>query len=110
MRGEVRAGRRHRAAAAQAACRTGRAPTYGCGGRARAERTTNMRFMSVTLDVSKLRGWLNTDARCRVERRACNAGRGAGREAAWSGGGASGACTGKARLNAGGHGTRGERT
>ena len=28
-----------------------------------------MKPMSVTLDVSKLSGWLNADAACRVERR-----------------------------------------
>ena len=41
-------------------------------GRARActERTWNMPSMVVTLDVSKLSGWLNADASCRVERRA----------------------------------------
>ena len=44
-------------------------PTQGWGGRrARAERTTNMPFMFVTLDVSKLNGWLNALASCRVER------------------------------------------
>ena len=50
-------------------------------GRARAcaERTKNMPLMSVTLDVSKLSGWLNADASCRVERRAYDAGRGVGR-------------------------------
>eukprot|EP00964_Phaeocystis_antarctica_P001448 scaffold766_cov42-Phaeocystis_antarctica.AAC.3 len=37
--------------------------------------------MSVTLDVSKLSGWLNVDARCRVERRAYDAERGVGRDA-----------------------------
>eukprot|EP00964_Phaeocystis_antarctica_P048348 scaffold27991_cov54-Phaeocystis_antarctica.AAC.2 len=37
--------------------------------------------MSVTLDVSKLSGWLNAGAYCRVERRACDAERGVGREA-----------------------------
>ena len=36
-------------------------------GRAGGERTRNMPFMSVTLDVSKLSGWLNADADCRVE-------------------------------------------
>ena len=36
--------------------------------------------MDVTLDVSKLSGWLNADADCRVERRAYDAGRGVGRE------------------------------
>ena len=40
-----------------------------------------MLLMSVTLDVSKLSGWLNTDAYCRFERRACKVGRGAAREA-----------------------------
>ena len=35
--------------------------------------------MSVTLDVSKLSGWLNADAPCRVERRAYDAERGVGR-------------------------------
>ena len=48
---------------------------------ARAERTRNISPMFVTLDVSKLSGWLNTVADCRVERRACNVGRGAAREA-----------------------------
>eukprot|EP00964_Phaeocystis_antarctica_P064762 scaffold39005_cov47-Phaeocystis_antarctica.AAC.1 len=37
--------------------------------------------MSVTLDVSKLSGWLKADAPCRVENRAYDAGRGAEREA-----------------------------
>ena len=37
---------------------------------ARAERTKNMLLMSVTLDVSKLSGWLNAVAHCRVEREA----------------------------------------
>ena len=35
-----------------------------------------MRRMVVTLDVSKLSGWLNFDAICRVERRAYDAERG----------------------------------
>ena len=35
--------------------------------------------MSVTLDVSKLSGWLNADAYCRVEKRAYDAERGVGR-------------------------------
>ena len=30
----------------------------------RGERTLNMSFMSVTLDVSKLSGWLNADMDC----------------------------------------------
>ena len=45
------------------------------------ERTWNMERMSVTLDVSKLSGWLNANALCRVERRAYNAERGGSREA-----------------------------
>ena len=45
------------------------------------ERTPNMFCMIVTLEVSKLSGWLNAFADCRVERRACDAGRGAAREA-----------------------------
>ena len=68
-------------AATQAACaRVGTDPRLW-GGRARAERTVNIWYMSVTLDVSKLSGWLNADAPCRVERGACDAGRGAAREA-----------------------------
>ena len=56
-------------------------PTEGSrGGRARAERTWNMYFTVVTLDVSKLSGWLNAVAACRVERRAYDAVRDAGRE------------------------------
>ena len=60
---------------------TGRARLKAVGARARAERTSNMACMFVTLDVSKLSGWLNAYACCRVERRACGVGRGAAREA-----------------------------
>ena len=60
---------------------TGRARLKAGGARARAERTKNMYCIFVTLDVSKLSGWLNAIADCRVERRACDAGRGAAREA-----------------------------
>ena len=35
-----------------------------------AERTSNIQNMLVTLDVSKLSGWLNADAYCRVEKKA----------------------------------------
>ena len=62
------AGGRGEAAAAQAACREG--PTVEVGGRARTERTRNMECMIVTLDVSRLSGWLNADALCRVEQEA----------------------------------------
>jgi len=48
--------------------RARRAPTVEAEGRARAERTSNMYIMLLTLDVSKLSGWLNADARCRVQR------------------------------------------
>ena len=49
----------------QEACR--KAPNVEAEGRARAERTKNIHSMFVTLDVSKLSGWLNADASCRVE-------------------------------------------
>ena len=81
MRGEVLwpGGGRWRATAVQAA-RTG-GLDYRLGAGHGAERTPNMKRMSVTLEVSKLSGWLNPDAYCRVERRACDAGgRGASRE------------------------------
>ena len=74
MRGGVWAGRWEwrGAAAAQAAC-TGRARLKAGGHRAHAERTWNMSSMLVTLDVSKLNGWLNAYACCRVERGAYDA-------------------------------------
>ena len=46
-----------------------RVAKLGIGGRARVERTENMRVMFVASDVSNLSGWLNAYARCRVERR-----------------------------------------
>ena len=49
------------------------------GARACAARTLNIRYMSETLDVSKLSGWLNALASCRVERRAYDVKRGVGR-------------------------------
>ena len=51
------------------------------GRRARVDRTKNMSFICVTLEVSKLSGWLNAVALCRFETRAYEAGQGAGREA-----------------------------
>ena len=51
----------------------GEGPTQGWEARARAERTWNNQPMFVTLDVSKLSGWLNLIAICRVERQACDA-------------------------------------
>ena len=101
MRGEVRTGLGGRACgavAAQAAC-TGKARLRAPSHRARAERTANMSLMSVTLEVSKLSGWLKADASCRVEGRACDAG---GERCEAGGGRACGvvaarqaACTGK---------------
>ena len=68
--------------AAQAAC-TGKAWLQAGGAEGtRGERTKNMPAMFVTLDVLKLSDWLNADACCQVKRRAYDAGRGAGREAA----------------------------
>ena len=94
MRGEV-AGREaggREAAAAQAAC-TGKARLKAfVGARARAERTANINSMVVTLEVSRLSGWLNADANCRVEGRGmrCGARCAPGGGRAWGGGGASG--------------------
>ena len=88
----------------------------GVGARARAERTLNMPYMVVTLAVSKLSGWLNADAPCRVERQACDAGKryGPARET-WGRWVAATqpACTARtvmARLKAGGGRARAERT
>ena len=67
--------------AATQSARTGMARLKAVGGQARAERTSNMRYIVLTLDVSKLSGWLNAFAYCRVERRACKVGRRAAREA-----------------------------
>ena len=72
--GEVRAGRREGlrcVVARQEAC-TGMAQLKRLGGQghARGERTVNIKLVSVTLEVSKLSGWLKADACCRVEGRA----------------------------------------
>ena len=56
----------------------GKAPTVRAEVRARAERTENMPLVLMTLDVSKLSGWLNADAPCRVEKEAWQQGRHAG--------------------------------
>ena len=50
-------------AAARAACK-GEGPTGGWGAGHAAERTANMALMSVTMDVSRLSGWLNASAPC----------------------------------------------
>ena len=51
--------------AATQAARTGRVLLKAVGPRARAERTRNISCMVVTLEVSKLSGWLNAFASCR---------------------------------------------
>jgi hypothetical protein len=106
MRGEVRAGRREGMGQWRRKRHArGKGLTQGLGARARAGRTWNILCMSVTLEVSQLSGWLNADAICRVERRACDMGQGAR-----PGGGGRGAvavqaaCTGKARVKAWGPG------
>ena len=45
-----------------------KAPTVQAEGRARVKRTLNMYCIVVTLDVSRLSGWLNADARCQVKK------------------------------------------
>ena len=75
MHCEVRCGpgRERTGGSARAAC-TGRGPgCEGWGARACAERTLNICCMVVTLDVSKLSGWLNALAYCRVQRRVYDA-------------------------------------
>ena len=62
------AGGRVEAAVMQAARWEG--PTVEAEGRARAERTINMSYMIMTLDVSKLSDWLNANAHCRVAKEA----------------------------------------
>ena len=82
MGGEVRAGgRRERGYEAAATACTG--PDSRLGARARAERTQNMQYMFVTLEVSKNNARLKAVANCRVEGRAhaMRGGRGASREA-----------------------------
>ena len=97
--------------------RAGRREGLGCGGgttsgmhgekarlkawgpRARAERTPNMKLMVVTLEVSKLSGWLNDRSYCRVDKegRAMRGEARAGRrEGLGCGGGTQEACTGMA--------------
>ena len=62
----------------------------------------NMAYMVVTLEVSKLSGWLKVVAPCRVEGRACDEGevRAGKRDGLICGGGTQAACTGMAQLKA----------
>ena len=74
-RDEVRARRRGRAWGGGGASGMHReGPTQGLRVRARAERTWNMASMFVTLEVSKLSGWLKAYASCRVEGRGMRCG------------------------------------
>ena len=71
----VRAGRREAVGDSGAGRSQGKGLKNGDSGQAtRAKRTRNMLPMVVTLDVSRLSGWLNADAPCRDERGAYNAG------------------------------------
>ena len=83
MRGGMQDERREGGAEARRRIqRPGLGPGWrGWGAGHAAERAQNMSSMDLTRDVSRLSGWLNADASCRVERRAYDAGRGAGREA-----------------------------
>ena len=71
------------AGAAQEACRGGLDCRSGAG--QGEERTENMKLMVVTLEVSKLSGWLSADASCRESKggHAVGAGRGAPAGAGW---------------------------
>ena len=70
-------------------------------GEVRDERTTKISFMYMTLEVSKLSGWLNAIDHCRVEQRAYGAGQGAARKAVEAAGdGSARSVQGRARLQA----------
>ena len=85
--GEVRAGRREGlwcgGGTQEARHAREKARLKAWGPRARAERTPNMPLMSVTLEVSKLSGWLKADEPCAESKggHAMRGGRGASREA-----------------------------
>eukprot|EP00964_Phaeocystis_antarctica_P081862 scaffold51258_cov58-Phaeocystis_antarctica.AAC.2 len=85
MRGEVygSGGSRRWTTAAHAACRAGLDCRLVAGHG--EERTPNMKPMYVTLEVSKVSGWLNADASCQVKRRVYGAGRATGWEAGGGG-------------------------
>ena len=50
--------------------RAGMAQVWRLLAGAREKRTSNMLYIVVTLDVSRLSGWLNADALCRDQREA----------------------------------------
>eukprot|EP00964_Phaeocystis_antarctica_P039557 scaffold22637_cov41-Phaeocystis_antarctica.AAC.1 len=64
----MQAGRRERVGRGEQ--RASRTQLRRLAGWASAERTRNICCMVVTLDVSRLSGWLNADAPCRVGREA----------------------------------------
>ena len=68
VRGGMRGGRREGVRWRRRMQRAGEGLT-GEQGQARAERTANMALMLVTLEVSRLSGWLKYDAYCRVPQR-----------------------------------------
>ena len=74
MRSEVRPGRREAAGDGGASSAQGKGLDCRLGAGHGEERTWNISYMFVTLEVSKLSGWLNARASCRVERRAYAAG------------------------------------
>ena len=86
----------------------GEGQTKGLGARARAGRTWNILCMSVTLDVSKLSGWLNFDADCQPKGGHAMRGEVQGREAGgvgrWR---RKRRARGRPDLRLGGQGTRG---
>ena len=65
VRDDVRAGMREAASDRGASRAQGRARLQIGGWAHGEERTWNMPYMVVTLEVSKLSGWLNADAPCR---------------------------------------------
>jgi hypothetical protein len=75
MRGEVQAGRREGVRRRRRKRHARERPDSSLlGVRARAERTMNMLRMVVTMEVSRLSGWLNADASCRVDGRGMRCG------------------------------------
>ena len=64
--GSMRAGIREGVWGGGGACSVQAKTQLGIGRRARAERTWNMSLIFVTLDVSRLSGWLNADAPCGI--------------------------------------------
>ena len=94
LQGKVRPGWREAAGDRGARRVQGRELDCRLGAGHGEERTLNMLYMCVTLEVSKLSGWLNADARCR-ESKGGHAVR--GKSAVWeAGGGGRSRCTQRA--------------